>query len=411
MSVEKKPILEIQGLTVEFTTRKGIARAVEDLDLLLNHGETLGVVGESGCGKSVTALSILRLIPRPHGSIAAGSILFNGLDLVRAPDKEIRRIRGSAISMIFQEPMTSLNPIFKVGFQIEEVMRLHRGLKGRRARRAVLDVLEMVGIPDPGARFNDYPHQLSGGMRQRVMIAMALSCRPQIMIADEPTTALDVTIQAQILELMHELKDRIGMSMLLITHDLGVIAQTAQKVAVMYTGRVVEMAEVGELFEHPLHPYTRGLFESLPGKGRDKSFLQPIPGSVPNLIDLPPGVPFSGPVFPGSARLPLPGAAVGRIEDEPPGSLLESREGELMAVPILACRDLAKYYPLKKRTPILGPGREVKAVDGINLALIEGEILGLVGESGCGKSTLGRVLLGHEDPTKGTRFFFGEECG
>jgi peptide/nickel transport system ATP-binding protein/oligopeptide transport system ATP-binding protein len=286
------PILEVRGLKTQFQTRKGIVRAVDGVDLTLHKGETLGVVGESGCGKSVMALSILQLVPKPQGRIADGSILFQGQDLVRLSPGEIRRIRGNDISMIFQEPMTSLNPVFKVGFQIEEVLRLHQGLKGAKAREAVLDMLQLVGIPEPQARIDDYPHQLSGGMRQRIMIAMALSGRPKIMIADEPTTALDVTIQAQILALMHGLKDEIEMSIILITHDLGVVAETAQKVAVMYAGQVVELAEVEELFEHPLHPYTWGLFESLPKAGRGGAPLRPIPGVVPNLFELPSGCAF-----------------------------------------------------------------------------------------------------------------------
>ncbi len=286
------PILEIKGLKTEFQTRKGIVRAVDGVDLALQKGETLGVVGESGCGKSVMALSIMRLVPRPQGRIVAGRVWFQGQDLIRVSPKEMRRIRGNDISMIFQEPMTSLNPVFKIGFQIEEVLRLHRGLKGRQAREAALDMLGLVGIPEPQARINDYPHQLSGGMRQRVMIAMALSCRPRIMIADEPTTALDVTIQAQILELMQKLKEEIGMSIILITHDLAVVAETVQKVAVMYTGKLVELAEVEELFAHPLHPYTRGLFDSMPTAGHDRSTLRPIPGVVPNLFELPPGCAF-----------------------------------------------------------------------------------------------------------------------
>jgi peptide/nickel transport system ATP-binding protein len=287
-------ILEIHDLKTQFTTRKGIVRAVDGVDLTLQKGETLGVVGESGCGKSVMALSILGLVPKPQGRIAGGSIIFGGKNLVNLSSREIRKIRGNDISMIFQEPMTSLNPVFKVGFQIEEVLRLHRRLKGRKVKEMAIEMLRLVGIPEPETRINDYPHQLSGGMRQRIMIAMALSCRPQIMIADEPTTALDVTIQAQILDLMQQLKKEIGMSIILITHNLGVIAETAHRVAVMYAGKVVELATVEELFEYPLNPYTIGLFESLPAADPNRPTLRSIPGVVPNLAQLPPGCAFQG---------------------------------------------------------------------------------------------------------------------
>jgi oligopeptide/dipeptide ABC transporter ATP-binding protein len=290
-------ILQIHDLKTQFQTRKGIVRAVDDIRLEVLQGETLGLVGESGCGKSVMALSILRLVPKPQGRIVSGRILFGGQDLLQISESAIRRIRGNDISMIFQEPMTSLNPVLKVGFQIEEVLRIHRGLKGRKARLSVLDMLKLVGIPEPEARIDDYPHQLSGGMRQRIMIAMALSCRHQIMIADEPTTALDVTMQAQILELMQQLKDEIGMSIILITHDLAVVAETAQRVAVMYAGKVVELADVEELFENPLHPYTYGLFQALPYAIHNRTTLQAIPGIVPNLAELPAGCSFQDRCF------------------------------------------------------------------------------------------------------------------
>ena len=282
-------VLEIRGLRTQFDTRAGALTAVDRIDLLLRRGETLGLVGESGCGKSVTALSILQLLPRPSGRIAEGEILFEGRDLVKMKTSEMRRIRGNEISMIFQEPMTSLNPVYTVGFQIEEVLRKHRGMGKKEARAEAKNMLGLVGIPEPESRLDDYPHQMSGGMRQRVMIAMALSCHPKIMIADEPTTALDVTIQAQILELIGRLKEEIGMSVLLITHDLGVVAEIAQQVAVMYAGKVVESAEVGELFARPSHPYTVGLFNSLPKIG---GALNPIPGVVPSLLHLPAGCAF-----------------------------------------------------------------------------------------------------------------------
>jgi oligopeptide/dipeptide ABC transporter ATP-binding protein len=292
-----QPVLDIKGLKTQFLTRQGIVKAVDGVDLAIGRGETVGVVGESGCGKSVTALSILRLLPPASGRIAAGQILFNGRDLVQVSPADMRRIRGNDISMIFQEPMTSLNPVYPVGFQIQEVLRKHRRMKKRAARDEASRVLGLVGIPEPRARLDDYPHQMSGGMRQRIMIAMALSCHPQIMVADEPTTALDVTIQAQILDLIGRLKEEIGMAVLLITHDLGVVAEICRRVVVMYAGKLAESADVGELFAHPAHPYTVGLFESLPKIGGRQGVLRPIPGVVPSLLDLPPGCAFQDRCF------------------------------------------------------------------------------------------------------------------
>ncbi len=293
----KEPLLQVRGLRTEFRTRRGVVRAVDRVDLVLHRGEALGIVGESGCGKSVLALSLLRLIPRPNGRIAAGEILYEGCDLARVSEKEIRRIRGNEISMIFQEPMTSLNPVYTIGFQIEEVLLKHRKLSRAEARRAAVEMLARVGIPDPASRLGDYPHQMSGGMRQRVMIAMALSCRPKILIADEPTTALDVTIQAQILELMKRLREAFGMAVMLITHDLGVVAETCERVLVMYAGKAVEEAPAGELFARPRHPYTVGLFRSLPKLGGRSGRLTPIPGTVPSPLDLPAGCVFQDRCF------------------------------------------------------------------------------------------------------------------
>ncbi len=289
-----QPLLEIQGLKTYFFTRKGIVRAVDGVDLSLNEGETLGLVGESGCGKTVTALSIMRLISEPIGRITKGSINFEGRDLVKATEGEMRKIRGNRISMIFQEPMTSLNPVLKVGDQISEAIQLHQGLSKKEAWDQSTEMLRTVGIPSPESRVNEYPHQMSGGMRQRVMIAMALSCHPKLMIADEPTTALDVTIQAQILDLINRLKDRVGSAILLITHNLGVVAEVAQYVGVMYAGYIVEYADVIHLFKQPKHPYTVGLFQSIPRKrGTEKrERLQAIPGLVPDLLELPGGCKF-----------------------------------------------------------------------------------------------------------------------
>ncbi len=289
-------LLTIRNLHTYFFTDEGVAKAVDGVDLELKEGGTLGVVGESGCGKSVTALSVMRLIPDPPGKITQGQILFAGTNLLDLSEAEMRKIRGRSISMIFQEPMTSLNPVFQIGDQVSEVLRLHEGLSRRDAWDRSIEMLKMVGIPSPERRVQEYPHQLSGGMRQRAMIAMALACSPKLMIADEPTTALDVTIQAQILELINRLQRDKGMSVILITHNLGVIAETAQKVAVMYAGRIVEYAEVKPIFGNPMHPYTQGLLKSIPRLDEDharKARLEAIPGLVPSLLELPQGCKFS----------------------------------------------------------------------------------------------------------------------
>jgi oligopeptide/dipeptide ABC transporter ATP-binding protein len=289
-------LLKIRNLHTYFYTDDGVAKAVDGVDLELVEGGTLGVVGESGCGKSVTALSVMRLIPDPPGKIIQGKILFEGKDLIALSEAEMRKIRGRSISMIFQEPMTSLNPVFQIGDQISEVLTLHEGLSKKEAWNRSVEMLKMVGIPAAERRATEYPHQLSGGMRQRAMIAMALACSPKLMIADEPTTALDVTIQAQILELINRLQRDKGMSVILITHNLGVIAETAQMVAVMYAGRVVEYTDVRTLFATPLHPYTQGLLKSIPRLDEHhakKAKLEAIPGLVPSLLDLPPGCKFS----------------------------------------------------------------------------------------------------------------------
>lgn len=292
----KNELLRIDGLKTYFYTDFGTAKAVDGLSLTVNHGNVLGIVGESGCGKSVTALSIMRLVKSPPGRIEAGKILLDGQDLLKMPISEVRKIRGQMISMIFQEPMTSLNPVFKVGDQISESFKLHQGLSKREALNQSIEMLKIVGIPAPEKRVNDYPHQLSGGMRQRVMIAMALSCKPKLMIADEPTTALDVTIQAQILDIMLKLKEEIGTAIILITHNLGVIAEMAQSVAVMYAGKTMEYADILELFNNPQHPYTSGLLKSIPRPDLREQRGKPldvIPGVVPGLMNLPKGCRFS----------------------------------------------------------------------------------------------------------------------
>jgi peptide/nickel transport system ATP-binding protein len=293
---EKKPVLSIQGLTTVFKTDLGQVKAVDDLNLDMPAGVTLGIVGESGCGKSTVGLSIMKLIPEPPGRIASGKILFEGEDLTKLGNREMRRIRGNQISMIFQEPMTSLNPVHRVGEIIFEVIRTHQKVSRKLAREKGIEALEKVRIPSPQIRINDYPHEMSGGMRQRVVIALAICCDPTLIIADEPTTALDVTIQAQILTLLERIKKDLGTSIILITHNLGVIAENTEQVAVMYAGRLLEYADTATLFDAPLHPYTRGLMLSMPrlgAKKKGKSRLNVIPGLVPNLLGLAPGCRFA----------------------------------------------------------------------------------------------------------------------
>jgi oligopeptide transport system ATP-binding protein len=288
------PLLEVRDLQTHFSTQDGVVKAVDGVSFYVDRGETLGIVGESGSGKSVTSLSVMRLIPNPPGKIVGGSIMFDGDNLLDASEEEMRHIRGNRIAMIFQDPMTSLNPVLTIGRQLTESLELHLKMTGKEARNRAAELLGMVGIPAPARRLDDYPHQFSGGMRQRVMIAMALSCNPELLIADEPTTALDVTIQAQILELMNRLKRELGTAVIIITHDLGVVAGMADRVNVMYGGRVVEECSAGELFENPRMPYTIGLLRSIPrldeGRGR---LLTPIRGLPPDLINLPQICPFS----------------------------------------------------------------------------------------------------------------------
>jgi peptide/nickel transport system ATP-binding protein len=294
-----QPVLEVNGLKTYFFTRSGAVKAVDDVSFALTRGETLAIVGESGCGKSVTALSLMRLVPDPPGRIVAGSIRLDDVDILALDDDALRAMRGRDISMIFQEPMTSLNPVMTIGRQLGEVLRLHQPLTRSQLRAKIVELLSLVRIPDAARRARQYPHQLSGGMRQRVMIAIALACNPKVLIADEPTTALDVTVQAQILDLILELQRKLGTAVILITHDLGLVAQTAQRVIVMYAGRKVEEAGVGALFAEPQHQYTRGLLASLPrlgllrGEAAANGRLQEIPGIVPALNKLPPGCAFA----------------------------------------------------------------------------------------------------------------------
>ncbi len=292
MPSENENLLEVRRLKTYFYTQDGVVKAVDGVDFSVRRGEVLGLVGESGCGKSVTSLSVLRLIGQP-GRIVEGEIIFDGQDLLRLPESEMVHVRGNRISMIFQQPQSALNPVYRVGGQIAEVLEIHKNLKREAGGRRAVELLQMVGIPDADQRAQAFPHELSGGMAQRVMIAMALACAPELLIADEPTTALDVTIQAQILDLMRDLRSKTDTAIVLITHDLGVIAEMAERVAVMYAGRIVEEAEVETLFAHPLHPYTQGLIGSIPVLGDVQNRLEVIPGTVPNLVDLPPGCRFA----------------------------------------------------------------------------------------------------------------------
>jgi peptide/nickel transport system ATP-binding protein len=285
-------LLQVEGLKTHFFTNEGAVKAVDGVDFHVDRGRTLGIVGESGCGKSVTSLSIMRLLPKT-GRIIEGRILLDGRDVARLPEDEMRTIRGNDVSMIFQEPMTSLNPVYTTGDQVNEALQQHLHLPRKEARDRTIELFKLVGIPAPERRINDYPHQLSGGMRQRVMIAMALSCDPKVLIADEPTTALDVTIQAQILELLRRLQAEQGMAIMLITHDLGVIAEMAQDVVVMYAGKIVERGAVEQIFDNPLHPYTQGLLTSIPGGGTRGKRLNIIRGTVPHPFNLPPGCTFA----------------------------------------------------------------------------------------------------------------------
>ena len=291
--LSKEKLIDVSNLKTHFFTEEGVVKAVDGVDFEIYPGETIGIVGESGCGKSVTSLSIMRLVESPPGRIVDGSIMFEGEDIVKKKQKEMRKIRGNDISMIFQEPMTSLNPVYTVGDQISEAILLHKNVNKKEARKQAVDMLRKVGIPLPEQRVDEYPHQLSGGMRQRVMIAMALSCDPKLLIADEPTTALDVTIQAQILDLMNDLKQRFGMAIMMITHDLGVIAEVADRIAVMYAGKVMEYTDAVSLFKDPKHPYTWGLMHSIPRLDKSVEKLYAIPGMVPSPLDFPEGCKYN----------------------------------------------------------------------------------------------------------------------
>jgi peptide/nickel transport system ATP-binding protein len=394
-------ILEVEGLVTQFQTEEGIVQAVKGISFELKRGETLGIVGESGSGKSVTALSIMNLIPNPPGKIAEGSILFNSqnagwTDLATLPPNSLRKFRGNEISMIFQEPMTSLNPVFTCGFQVMEAILLHQKCDKETAKQITLALFEQVKLPRPEAIFDAFPHEISGGQKQRVMIAMAISCNPSILIADEPTTALDVTVQKTILELMLELQQKHGMAILFITHDLGVVAEIADRVLVMYKGKIVEQGPVEDIFRNPQHPYTKGLLTCRPRmdvrmkrlpviadfmRETAEGNLEEIAGSIEHIVE----------------------AAVVSKEDH------DKRQTDMRKrPPILEVKNLKTWFP--QRAGFFGRTKKyVKAVDDVSFEVYAGETMGLVGESGCGKTTLGRSILRLQEPTSGEVFFDGKE--
>jgi peptide/nickel transport system ATP-binding protein len=428
------PLLQVDSLQTTFVTSGATVRAVDGVSFEIRRGETLALLGESGCGKSMTALSILRLVPEPAGRITGGAVRLHNQDLLTLPEVAMRDVRGKRIAMIFQEPMTSLNPVLTIGHQIEESLVRHLGLRSGAARRRVVELLDAVGIPDPARRYQEYPHQLSGGMKQRVMIAMALAGEPELLIADEPTTALDVTIQAQVLELMRQLQKDTGMAILLITHDLGVVAETADRVAVMYAGQIVEEADRGSFFRRPQHPYSQKLFESLPNMGKRDQRLAVIRGSVPSLAtefhgcrfearcdfawqacreQVPAWTTLAGGEAPNGVRCHLldphmtaPPPAAAEAVAAGPGreTLAPSMAGEAL----LQVDALQVYFPIHKGL-FKRVAQQVRAVDGVDLSIAAGRTVALVGESGCGKTTVGKGILQLTRPTGGGVRFDGAE--
>jgi peptide/nickel transport system ATP-binding protein len=424
MTSASAPLLEVDDLYVHFDTSRGIVHAVEGLSFTVNRGEVVAIVGESGSGKSVSALSIMRLLPRHTGRIPKGRVVFDGRNLLELSDEQMREIRGRDISMIFQEPMTSLNPLLTIGLQIMEPLLIHLNMSQEQAEARAIELLKLVGIQDAEGRLGQYPHQFSGGMRQRVMIAIGLACNPKLVIADEPTTALDVTIQAQILELMKDLSRKLNIALIIITHNLGVVARYADRVIVMYAARRIEQGQAEAIFHRPRHPYTMGLLRSVPRLDRPRGAkLETIEGLPPNLATAPPGCRFA-------PRCPF---RIAQCELDPPLTATDTggfsaciRHAEIAAgkidwpasgsgllhaaakkqEPLLAVMDLSKHFPVRAR--LGGKPGVVRAVEDVSFSIYPGETLGLVGESGCGKTTIGRLILRLEEPTSGEILFEGK---
>jgi peptide/nickel transport system ATP-binding protein len=423
-------LLAVEELHVHFVTSHGVVRAVEGVSYRVRHGEIVAIVGESGCGKSVSALAVMRLLAQPAGKIVAGRVLFEGRDLLQLPKDEMRRLRGRDIAMIFQEPMTSLNPVLNIGFQIMEPLLIHRGMEQTAARGRAVELLRMVGISDPERRLEQHPHEFSGGMRQRVMIAIALACTPKLIIADEPTTALDVTIQAQILELMKDLAQQFGIALVLITHNLGVVARYADRVNVMYAARIVEQGSAEDIFYRPRHPYTAGLLRSVPRLDQPRRrALETIEGMPPSLLDPPYGCRFAPRCM---LRIdaceaqppPLEEVASGHFsaclraaEMANEGLQLTAARGPVPHIktltgetPLIEVRNLKTFFSVAGGLKLWGRKPAVmRAVDDVSFKIRRGETLGLVGESGCGKTTVGRTLTRLENPTSGHILFRGDD--
>ncbi|RTL71282.1 MAG: ABC transporter ATP-binding protein [Hyphomicrobiales bacterium] len=417
------PLIEISDLSVQFNTSHGTVRAVEGLSYAVHPGEMVAIVGESGSGKSVSALTIMRLLPPGTSRITSGSIRFDGRDLLKLGEEEMRQIRGRDVAMIFQEPMTSLNPVLRIGLQITEPLTIHLGLDEKAARARAIELLTLVGITDPESRLNQYPHELSGGMRQRVMIAIGLACNPKLLIADEPTTALDVTIQAQILELMKDLSRRLGIAVIMITHNLGIVARYADRVNVMYAARIVESGTAERVFGRPMHPYTRGLLAAVPRLDRGRtSKLATIDGAPPNLLAPPEGCRFRPrcrfaieactrtppleAVEPGHLAACIRAREIENLDRETVEGASAARPTNATPQPaILDVRHASKHFPIKGG--LFSRTRAIRAVNDVSIAVRRGETLGLVGESGCGKSTLGRLVLRLDEPTSGEIYFDG----
>jgi peptide/nickel transport system ATP-binding protein len=419
------PLLEVEDLHVQFLTSRGVVRAVEGLSFHVDPGEIVAIVGESGSGKSVSALSIMRLLPRHTGRIPKGRVTFNGRDLLTLSDEQMREIRGRDISMIFQEPMTSLNPILTIGMQITEPLLIHMGMTAEQARDRAIELLGLVGIPDPARRLDQYPHQFSGGMRQRVMIAIGLACNPKLIIADEPTTALDVTIQAQILELMKNLSRKLNIALIVITHNLGVVARYADRVIVMYSSQLVEENDADDVFHRPRHPYSMGLLRSVPRLDRPRGAkLETIEGLPPNAANPPSGCRFAPRCPYKIAICETPPALLRtdtgglsrchRHEEIAEGKITWTAADQALqtsiaktGAPLLSVRHLTKHFEV--RGGLRAASGTVRAVQDVSFDIFPGETLGLVGESGCGKTTVGRLILRLEDPTEGELRFEGRD--